>query len=450
MTKAASAAAKDLAAAGVGGVHLAWADNNGIPRSRVVPVGGLADAAVRGVGATSLFAVFDSHDAITYAHSGLGTPSGDIRLVPVVERLRRLAGQPALAWAPVRQIAADGSPWPYCQRSVLERQVAEAAQRGLEFRAGYELEFSVAPAGSEDVVSAPGHRGPAYSPHALIGLDDFIAALLHDFSANGLQIGQLHAEYGVAQLELSLAATDPVSAADDQLLARQTIHAAAHAHGLVATFAPMIGLGAAGNGWHLHTSVRRKGRNLLAGDGVPEGEGAAYLGGLLRDLPALTAITAPSVPSTMRLRPGFFAGAYAFWGVENREAPLRYVPGTALLGTEHANVELKTSDASANPYLALAVVLAAGMAGIEDSAVLPEPIAEDPGGWSEGERNTAGVLPLPASPSEQDTALLANPRVSGALGDELLGAFRAVRASDAAWAAERAPEEIVAAHLWRY
>ena len=128
MTKAASAAAKDLALAGVGGVHLAWADNNGIPRSRIVPIGGLADAATRGVGATSLFAVFDSHDAITYGHTGLATPSGDIRLVPVIERLRRLAGQPALAWAPARQVAADGSPWPYCQRSVLEREVAEAAR----------------------------------------------------------------------------------------------------------------------------------------------------------------------------------------------------------------------------------------------------------------------------------------------------------------------------------
>ena len=135
MTKAASAAAKDLAAAGVSGVHLAWADNNGIPRSRIVPIAGLADAAGRGVGATSLFAVFDSHDSITYRHPWLATPSGDIRLVPVVDRLRRLAGQPALAWAPVRQIAADGREWPYCQRSVLERQVAEAARRGLEFRA---------------------------------------------------------------------------------------------------------------------------------------------------------------------------------------------------------------------------------------------------------------------------------------------------------------------------
>jgi len=451
MTKAASAAAKDFAAAGVGGVHLAWADNNGIPRSRIVPVAGLAEAATRGVGATSLFAVFDSHDAVTYGHAGLGTPSGDVRLVPVVERLRRLAGQPALAWAPVRQLTRDGEPWPYCQRAVLERQVAEAARRGLEFRAGYELEFAVAPAGSADVVTTPGHPGPAYSPHALVGLDGFVAALLHDFAANGLRIGQLHAEYGVAQLELSLAATDPVSAADDQLLARQTIHAAARTHGLAVSFAPLVGLGAAGNGWHLHTSVRRKGRNLLDGDGRgPGDDGAGYLAGLLRDLPALTAITAPSVPSTMRLRPGFFAGAYAFWGVENREAPLRYVPGSPLLGAGHANVELKTSDASANPYLALAVVLAAGMAGIEDAPALPEPIAEDPGGWTAGERETRGVRRLPADTAEQDAALLATPRIAGVLGDDLLGAFRAVRASDAAWAAERSADEIVAAHLWRY
>ncbi|MFC5691244.1 glutamine synthetase [Amycolatopsis mediterranei] len=452
MTKAAWSAPKDFAASGVCGVHLAWADNNGIPRSRIVPVAGLADAATRGVGATSLFAVFDTHDSITYQHEDLGTPSGDIRLVPVVERLRRLAGQPALAWAPVRQLTRDGDPWPYCQRAVLEAQVAEAGRRGLEFRAGYELEFAVAPAGSADVLAAPGHPGPAYSPHALVGLDGFVAALLHDFAANGLRIGQLHAEYGVAQLELSLAATDPVSAADDQLLARQTIHAAARVHGLAVSFAPLIGLGAAGNGWHLHTSVRRQGRNLLetGQTGRPAGEGAGYLAGLLRDLPALTAITAPSVPSTLRLRPGYFAGAYAFWGVENREAPLRYVPGSALLGEGHANVELKTSDASANPYLALAAVLAAGMAGIEDAPALPEPIGEDPGGWPDEDREARGVDRLPANPAEQDAALVASPRIAGVLGAELLGAFRAVRASDAAWAAERTADEIVAAHLWRY
>jgi glutamine synthetase len=448
MTKAASAAAKDLAVAGVTGAQLAWVDNNGIPRSRIVPIRGLADVAVRGVGATSLFAVFDTHDAITYGHPGLATPSGDVRLMPVMDRLRRLAGQRALAWAPVRQVAADGSPWPYCQRSLLERQVAAAAKEGYELRAGYELEFAVAPAGSPDIASAPGHHGPAYSPHALIELDAFVAALLHDFDANGLPLHQLHAEYGLAQLELSLQATDPVSAADDQLLARQTIHAAAHAHGLRASFAPIVSPDAVGNGWHLHTSLWRKGRNLLAG--LPDADGGGYLAGLRRDLPALTAITAPSVPSTLRLRPGYFASAYGFWGVENREAPLRFIPGTDLLGADHANVELKPSDASANPYLALAAVLAAGLAGMADGLTLPDPIAEDPGTWSEERRAAAGVVRLPSTPEEQDVALVSSPRISGVLGEDLLGAFRAVRESDLKWAAERGTEEIVAAHLWRY
>jgi glutamine synthetase len=444
MTKAASAAAKDLAVAGVTGAQLAWADNNGIPRSRIVPIKGLADAAVRGVGATTLFAVFDSHDAITYGHSGLPNASGDIRLVPVIERLRRLAGQPALAWAPVRQVAPDGSPWPYCQRSVLERQVAAAAKEGYELRAGYELEFSLAQAGSPDIASAPAHHGPAYSPHALVELDGFIATLLHDFDANGLALNQLHAEYGLAQVELSLHATDPVSAADDQLLARQTIHAAAHAHGLRASFAPLVSPDVVGNGWHLHTSLWRRGRNLLAAGG------GGYLAGLLRDLPALTAVTAPSVPSTLRMRPGYFSGAYGFWGVENREAPLRFVPGTELLGADHANVELKPSDASANPYLALAVVLAAGLAGVAEELTPPDPIADDPGTWSEERRAAAGVVRLPSTPAEQDAALVSSPRISAVLGEELLGAFRAVRESDLKWAAERSTEDIIAGHLWRY
>ncbi|MQA11881.1 MAG: glutamine synthetase [Pseudonocardiaceae bacterium] len=450
MTKAASAAAKDLAAAGVRGVQIAWADNNGIPRSRIVPVGGLADAAIRGVGVTSLFAVFDTHDVITYDQDVLPTPSGDVRLIPVLERLRRLAGQRALAWAPGRQVAADGSRWPYCQRSVLERQVSAAADKGFELLAGYELEFAVAPLGSTDIASAPGHSGPAYSPHALVRLDDFIAALLHEFDANGLSVGQLHAEYGLAQVELTLAASDPLAAADDQLLARQTIHAAAHSHGLQVSFAPLVTPDAAGNGWHLHTSIWRDGRNLLGGDGTPGPEGAAYLAGLLRELPALTAITAPSVPSTLRLRPGYFASAYGFWGVENREAPLRYVPGSALVGADHANVELKPSDASANPYLALAAVLAAGVAGIEEELVPPNPISADPGTWTPAERESRGVRRLPVSTAEQDAALMASPTVPDVLGEELLGAFRAVRGSDATWAADRPIEEIVRAHLWRY
>jgi glutamine synthetase len=422
----------ELTRAGVVGVTIAWADNNGIPRSRIVPVAALSTAAKVGVGVTALFAVFDSRDAITYDHAGLATPSGDVRLIPVLDRLVRLAGQPALAWVPGRQVSDEGGPWPYDQRTVLERQVAALDEAGLSALIGYELEFGVYRAdGAADPVAA--HDGPAYSPHALVPLDAFVADVLGDFAANGMEIGQLHAEYGPAQLELTLAATDPVRAADRQLLARQTLHATAARHGLRLSFAPLPSEQSAGNGWHIHSSVWRDGHNLLAGDqDGPGAEGAGWIAGLLRDLPALAAVTAPSLGSLARLRPGYFAGAYTFWGVQNREAPLRYVPGSALLGADHANVELKTSDASANPYLALAALLAAGAAGIADGVELGPPEQSDPASWTEEERAERGMAVLPATRAEQEEALVGNPRISGVLGEELLGAFLAVRRSDEA------------------
>lgn len=395
-----------LARAGVAGVTIAWADNNGIPRSRTVPLAGLADAVAHGVGITPLFAVFDSHDGITFGHSGLSTPSGDIRLVPEADRITPLAGQPGFAWAPGRQVGPDGAPWPYDQRTRLEAQVARAAAAGLSVRAGFEMEFFVSFPGDEP---AAAQRGPAYSPHALLQVDEFAAALLRDLDANGVPIGQFHAEYGLSQVEL-------------------------------------------GNGWHLHVSVSRGGENLLAdrGQGVPEGDGARFLAGLLRDLPAIAAVSAPSVPSLLRRRPGYFAGAYQFWGVENREAPLRYVPASPFIGTDHANVELKASDASANPYLALTAVLVAGLAGIEDSPDLPPPVQEDPGTWSDEQRGARGIMALPVTPEDQERALLDNKRIGEALGEPLLGAFVAVRRADAAWAANRTPAETVASHRWRY
>jgi glutamine synthetase len=443
-----------LAADGVAGVTIGWADNNGIPRSRTVPVATLPEVGVTGVGVTTLFAVFDTNDAITFAAPGLQTPSGDVRLVPQLDRVTRLAGQPAFAWAPVRQVTADGGPWAFDQRSVLERTVAALAEDGCSALVGYEMEFGVfePPQADDDESLLPAHPGPAYSPHALLAIDDFVASVMRDAEANGLRLGQVHAEYGPAQVELSLAATDPVTAADQQLLARQTVLAAAEAHGLRVSFAPLPTLAGAGNGWHVHTSLWRDGENLLAGG--PEGPrgtaGGSYIAGLLRDLPAVAAVTAPSVGSLARLRPGFFAGAYAFWGVENREAPLRYVPGSALLGEDHANLELKVSDASANPYLALAAVLTAGAAGVRENLAPPAPIAEDPGTWKKKQRAAEGIEKLPTSQAEQEEALSANPRIAGVLGEEILGAFLAVRRADAAWAQEKETEEVLAAWRWRY
>jgi len=207
-----------LAADGVAGLIIAWADNNGIPRSRTVPVAALPEVAATGVGVTTLFAVFDTNDAITFAAPGLQTPSGDLRLVPQLDRITRLAGQPAFAWAPGKQVTAEGGPWAFDQRSVLERTIARLDEAGYSALVGYEMEFAVyeQPQDTDDDVLVPAHPGPAYSPHALLPIDDFVAAVMRDAEANGLRLGQVHAEYGPAQVELSLAATDPLTAADQQ------------------------------------------------------------------------------------------------------------------------------------------------------------------------------------------------------------------------------------------
>ena len=154
-------------------------------------------------------------------------PSGDLRLCATHDRVRRLAGQPAFAWTPGRQFEQDGSRSAYCQRCALERQIDAAAALGLEVYAGYELEWFI---GHADAELSPAHHGPVYGPLAMLEVDEFCEQLLADLDANGIVVGQLHAEYGLAQMELAISPLDPLAAADMQLLARQTIHAAARAH----------------------------------------------------------------------------------------------------------------------------------------------------------------------------------------------------------------------------
>jgi glutamine synthetase len=445
-----AALAAELKAKGVRALTVTWCDANGIQRSRSAPIDKLASAVERGMGASFLFAVFDSHDHIRWGVRGLETPSGDFRLKAVPDRIVQLAGQPAFAWAPGQLWRQEGPRWEHCYRAALERTVERAAELGYEFKAGLELEWFVGQDGDEPVAA---HHGPVYSPNAMLDVSDFLSELLGDLDANGLSIGQIHAEYGWSQLELSLDAADPITAADNQLLARETIRTASRANGLRSSFAPLVTPDGVGNGWHFHLSIFKDGRNLLSGGDGPEGMtplGEAFVAGILRDLPGVVAVTAPSVPSLIRLRPGYFASAYSFWGADNREASLRFVPGAEAIGAQNANIELKASDASGNPYLGLAAMIACGLGGIEEGLTLPEPIAEDPGGWTPEERKARGVRRFAQDVEEQIANFEAAPRIRAAFGDPLADAFVGVRRNDAEWADGKSADEIVAFHLWRY
>ncbi|MEV0334356.1 glutamine synthetase family protein [Nocardia sp. NPDC050717] len=454
MTSATDAAkiGVELSERGVRGVVLYWADNNGILRVRLVDVDRLERVARRGLGASVLLAVFDTHDAVARGYEGLATASGDRRVLPDLDAVRQLGSEPTLAFAPVDQYRADGTRSEYDPRHALQRQLDRAARAGIDFRVGYELEFTVFRA--DDLT--PAHHGPAYSAQALADLGDFPTALLDAFARTGIAADQIHAEYSSGQLEISLAATDPLRAADDHLLSRHLIHSVARAHGLRVSFAPLTALDRAGNGAHVHISPWRDGVNLLtptatASDihGLGRG-GAHFLAGLLREVAALTTVAAPSVPSLRRLRPGYFVGSYTFWGVENRDAVLRLAEGGPLLGDSYWNIEFRASDASGNPYLVLAALIASGLAGLAEELDLPAPIADDPHQWTLAQRDARAVTALPFTADAADAALDAAPTVRSIFTPEHREAFRVVRASDARWASERTDEEVVAEHLWRY
>ncbi|MGF1432429.1 glutamine synthetase [Kitasatospora sp. LaBMicrA B282] len=440
-------AAARLAAEGVEGVVLSWVDNAGLTRVKTVPVRRLEQAAAWGVGAAPVFDVALVDDGFTTSRH-IGGPVGDLRLIPDLRRLTRLAAQPGWAWAPADRYAQDGTVHPGCQRRFAHRQVRAAARRGLRLRAGIEIEWVVAEAGAPDQPPVYPTHGPAYGLHRLVDLADYLRDLLHAFDEQGLTVLQLHPEYAPGQFEVSLAAEEPLDTADTTVLARQTIRAVGVRHGLRTSVAPAVEPGGVGNGGHLHLSLWRGERNL--GQGGPgrhglTGEAESFLAGVLAELPALLALGAPSPASYLRLVPQHWAGAYQCWGPENREAALRLIPGPPGEGAASANAEVKCFDAAANPYLLVGGVLAAGLAGLAAQRVLPVEVADDPATRPEGE-----VPRLPGSLPESIAAYRASGVLREALGDPLFEAVLAVRQGEAELFADHAPEQLVAATRWRY
>ncbi|MGY1601535.1 glutamine synthetase [Geodermatophilus sp. SYSU D00815] len=443
-----------LRAAGVVGVVLPWVDTTGVTRVKSVPLDRLPAAAAWGVGMSPVFDAFLFDDSIV-AGRFAGSAVGDLRLHPDLDRLTVLAGQPGWAWAPVDRYDQDGRPHPLDARLLLRRVVDGLAADGLSVRTAFEVEWVVGradlPPGSEPGAFVPALSGPAYGMTRHVEVSDYARDLLTALAAQGVSVEQFHPEYAAGQLEISVAAEDPVAAADTTVLLRHTIRAVSARHRLRASFSPKVEAEGVGNGGHVHLSLWRDGGNLMSGGSGPldlTADGEAFTAGLLAHLPALLAVGAPSVASYLRLVPSHWAGAFAVWGLENREAAVRLVTGPAGHRRSAANVEVKSLDATANPYLLLAGLLAAGRAGLAGGLRLPEPVAVDPAGLGEGERRAAGIHPLPASLEEAVRAFEADDVLAGVYGEQLAATIVDVRRGETAALAGRSPEEVAAALRW--
>ncbi|GHA07826.1 glutamine synthetase family protein [Streptomyces echinoruber] len=449
----AAALSAELSGRGVHGVVLAYVDTAGVTRVKTVPTARLADTAAWGVGMSPVFDTFLANDAIVTTDV-LGSPDGDLRLFPDLDQLTVLAGQPGWAWAPVDRITQEGERHPGCSRTVLRRIVAEAAERhGITFRAGIEVEWSVGQGTAPGGAFVPATTGPAYGAVRQAELSGYTADLLAALAAQGVAVEQIHPEYAPGQFEVSVGALDPVAAADRSVLVRQTIRAVAQRHGLRVSFAPAVSGQGVGNGGHLHLSAWRGTANLHAGGEGRYGMTAAaesFAAGVLAHLPGLTAVTAPSPASYLRLRPSQWAGVFTCWGRETREAAVRIVTGTAGRRHRAANLEVKPVDLAANPYLALACVIAAGLDGVSGSAPLPEEVTGDPARLGPEEAAARGVRRLPVSLAEAVEEFRGDEVLRAALGPVLADAVVAVRLGEVAAVRGLDDEQVAAAYRWVY
>jgi glutamine synthetase len=443
--------ARWLRDAGVSVVALPFVDPSAIVRVKTIPVGRFAHAAEHGVGLSTLFNVAMSNDQFALRPGFIDGPSGDLRLRPDPAAAVPLAAMPGWAWAPVDQYTQEGEPFAACPRAFARSMASRFTGHGLAVRAAFELEFSMG-VRRGDGAFEPAHTGPGYSDIALVANHAFTLDLMTTMEAQGLGLQQFHPEYADGQFELSIAPRDPVGAADAAMVVRQTVRAVAQRHGWVTSFAPRVEADT-GNGVHLHLSLWEGERNLLAGGDCPAGmerRGEAFVAGILRSLPTLVAIVAPTPVSYLRLQPHHWSGAMRCWGVENREAALRFIAGVTPATAGAANVEVKPVDGTANPYLAVGGMLAAGLDGIEQELRLPPSTEEDPTSLAPEILEERGVEQLPASLPEATEQLAVSSVLREAMGEFLFETYLATRRGEAEQYAGLDDDELIRRTRWRF
>jgi glutamine synthetase len=419
-------------------VRFVFVDHAGIPKTKAVHRDSFERRAGAGVGLAKGVLALDPSGALHPA-SGL-SPVGEVRLVPDLSTLTPLPFARGQAMVSCDMTEPDArTPWDGCPRSALRRVLGRLAERGYGAIASYEAEFYVrGPDGPLDTT-------PYAGSFALTAAADFVAELAQTLEEMGIRPEQCHAEVGHGNLELSVGEAEALAAADRRVQVLETIRGVAHRMGLETTMAPKPYLDQAGNGHHLHVSVYEDETPVLFdASGALSGAGSGFVAGILEHLPAVMAFSAPSPNSYQRLAPGMWSSAFAAYGPDNREAAVRLASPVAGAESATANVELKPVDVTANPYLALAAVLAAGMDGMERGLDPGEPTTVDPATLSEEERAELGIYPLPGSLDESLDALEKDDVLIEALGEPLVRTHVAVARAQAEIAREIPPEEVAA------
>ncbi|MDI3523023.1 MAG: glutamine synthetase [Bacillota bacterium] len=317
----------------------------------------------------------------------------------------------------------DGTPFAGDPRYVLKRAMAEAAELGYTMNVGPEPEFYLFERDEKGRPTTITMDQASYFDLAPIDLgeharQDMVLALEN----MGFEIEAAHHEVGPGQHEIDFKYADALTTADNIATFRFVVRIIAREHNLHATFMPKPIFGIPGSGMHCHTSLFKDDVNAFYD---PQGKyefsptALSFLAGLMEHAPGFTAITNPLVNSYKRLVTGYEAPVYIAWSLRNR-SPLIRVPARRGIGTR---LELRSPDPSCNPYLAMAVILKAGLDGIKKGLTPPEPVNTNIYDLTEEERLELGIPSLPANLGVALEALKADNVIKEALGDHVFNRF---------------------------
>jgi glutamine synthetase len=321
----------------------------------------------------------------------------------------------------------DGKPFIGDPRGALKRQVDRAAKLGYTMNAGMEAEFFMFKLGPDGAPTTATHDAASYFDLAPVDLgEDARRAIVDVLEQMGFEIEAAHHEVAHGQHEIDFRYADALTTADNLATFRFVVRHVAKQFGLHASFMPKPIFGQNGSGMHTHQSLFASGKNaFFDAKGQFEMSEIAhqYIGGLLTHARAMSAITNPLVNSYKRLVPGYEAPVNVAWSMHNR-SPLIRVPARRGTGTR---VELRSPDPSANPYLALAVMLAAGLDGIETKASSREPVNENIWEMSFREKRRLRIDDLPHDLNEACDELEKDAVITDALGEHIAKHFLAAK-----------------------
>jgi glutamine synthetase len=327
--------------------------------------------------------------------------------------------------------AADGSPFDGDPRRVLKRQIEAARKLGYEMMAGVEAEFFLFHRSAEGAPTRVTHDAGGYFDLTPVDMGEVARRdIVNALEVMGFEVEAAHHEVASGQHEIDFRYADALTTADNLATFKFVVRNMALQHGLHATFMPKPVFGQNGSGMHTHQSLFRDGENAFFDPAEESGMSQvmrSYAAGLLRHARALCAVTNPLVNSYKRLTPGYEAPVNVAWSHQNR-SPMIRVPARREKGTR---LELRTPDPSANPYLALAVQLAAGLDGVRRKQEPPEPIDKNIWTLSVRERRRYRIQELPRDLGEAIGLLKRSAFVREALGEHVFQYF--ITAKEAEW-----------------